>query len=269
MPGRASRCEGGFTNGGVRTLRARWRTASLAAGWAFPGDWACTAVERVCEAVVRDGDLTLRLGELGGERARAGVGLDETLQDLAAMHAVCADAGNDVLVAADPDAVPGWMMRVTANGWADGSVAKALARESKDALTGLTTINYLRTRLGEIYREANAASRRIGESHALFTVTVEVPEENSGWNRARAMILTADELWRLFDSGQTLSLLRPSVAAVLATKDEVLHARRARLEPSVTARLANDPSLRTCRARVGDVALPATHRSAWALLDCL
>ncbi len=269
MRERASKCEAGFTDEGVRTLRTRWRTASLAAGWAFPGDWACTAVERVCEAVVRGGDLSLRLGELGGERAGAGVGLDDTLQDLAAMHAGCVDAENDGLLAADPDAVPAWMMRVTANGWADGSAGKALARESTDALTGLTTINYLRTRLHEVYREANAAMRKIGERYALLTVTLEVPGGGSGWNRVRAMILTADELRRLFDSGETLSLLRPSLAAVLAASDEGFHARRARLATDVAARLAYDPSLQTTRVRVGDVALPATHQRVCALLDCL
>ncbi|QGK72408.1 hypothetical protein GIY23_18935 [Allosaccharopolyspora coralli] len=250
-------------------MRARWRTTSFAAGWPFPGDWASPAVDRVCEAAVGAGDLRQRLGELGGERAGAGVGLDGTLQDLAAMHAACADAEDTGLVVADPDAVPAWMIRVTASGWADGSAGKAIARESTDALTGLTTVNYLRTRLHEVYREAASARREPRAGYALLTVTIEVPEDGSGWNRAQAMILTAAALQRVFDSGQTLSLLRPSTATVLAARGDRLHARRARFETDVPTRLANDPSLRTACVRVSDVALPATHQRAWQLLDCL
>ncbi|NBH05920.1 GGDEF domain-containing protein, partial [Amycolatopsis sp. SID8362] len=39
----------------LRALRARWRTASLAAGWRFPSDWALPEVDAVCAAVMAKG----------------------------------------------------------------------------------------------------------------------------------------------------------------------------------------------------------------------
>src|SRR5690606_5572136 len=38
-----------------RVLRARWRTASLAAGWRFPSDWGLPEVDAVCAAVLTEG----------------------------------------------------------------------------------------------------------------------------------------------------------------------------------------------------------------------
>src|SRR5947209_13792580 len=33
-------------------LRSRWRTASLAAGWPFPNDWALAEVDVVCQTAL-------------------------------------------------------------------------------------------------------------------------------------------------------------------------------------------------------------------------
>src|SRR2546429_5209266 len=72
----------------LRKLRARWRTASLANGWRFPSDWPLPEVDEVCASLVERSDVCRALGSLGRARALAGAGLEETLIDLAALHAV-------------------------------------------------------------------------------------------------------------------------------------------------------------------------------------
>ena len=41
----------GHRDGAERAVLARWRTASLTAGWPFPSDWSAPAVAEVCRAV--------------------------------------------------------------------------------------------------------------------------------------------------------------------------------------------------------------------------
>ena len=264
-------CQGAAVRDQLRWLRSRWRTASLAAGWPFPSDWASAAVDRVCEAVVTGGDVQARLGELGAERAEAGVGLSETLHDLAALHAVCTDtAGHGGLVSADADAVPACMVRVIALGWAEVVTDMAVAHEVQDALTGLTTASYLRTRLHEVYREARAWGSDPDASYVLVMVTLDVPEGAREWSRMMAMVLAADVLRTVFDSGEALSLLRPSTAAVLSRRCGQVFARCERARSLIDQRIASDPHFRKAGpVRIYQQRLPDDHVSACELLSGL
>jgi hypothetical protein len=79
----------------VDVLCDRWRRASMALGWAFPSDWWAPAVEALAEALCDGRDPAGACAELGRSRARAAVGLDEALRDLAALvwaYAAGADA---------------------------------------------------------------------------------------------------------------------------------------------------------------------------------
>jgi hypothetical protein len=91
-------------------LREAWRLRSLAAGWRVPGDWDSEAVGEVLAAcrnrapapgeagraaaragaltAAGAGALTAACAALGRSRARAGVGIAETIDDLAALFAV-------------------------------------------------------------------------------------------------------------------------------------------------------------------------------------
>jgi hypothetical protein len=243
------------------TLRSRWRSVSLASGWAFPSDWALAEVDQVCRAAVMGTDLVPVVSTLGRARAAAGAGLDETLLDLAALHAVL--TSEDSLVSADPDATPSRLLRATALGWADAASDQLGSREAVDALTGMTTTCYLRTRLGEVYRAGEAGD------HALLLVGLDL-SVLAGWTRSVAMVLVAQVLREVFPGGETVSLIGPSMAGVLTRRDAYVLTRVARVRRLLSKRLAVDPHLRAItEVSVWPEALPECHVEACELISHL
>lgn len=227
-----------------RLLRARWRTASLASGWRFPSDWALPEVDAVCAALVNDGPTDAVLSGLGRARAAAGSGLDETLCDLAALHAVLAEPETaDGLFAPDVDATPSRLLRVTALAWAEVALDQLANTEVTDPLTGLPTAAYLRTRLAEVYRAAERARRPVTDGNVLLVVSMNL-HELTGWPRLTVMILAADALRAVFDGGETIACVGPSTLAVLTTRDEDLSTRAVRLRREINAQLLADHQLR-------------------------
>ncbi|WP_367135272.1 GGDEF domain-containing protein [Saccharothrix sp. HUAS TT1] len=250
--------------GGSRALRSRWRTAALAAGWAFPADWPLEEVDDVCRAVLGGGDPSPELYRLGGARAEAGAGLAETLLDLAALHAVLAEpAGSTGIVSPDVDAIPARLLRCTALGWGEVMTKQAANCSADNPLTGLATSAYLRTRLREVYAEARAAGR---QEHVLVLVALDLTR-TSGWSRVVAMTLLADALKEVFDAGETVASIGPSVACVLLRRDHRLPRAVANLRVLTADRLAVDPHVApTGPARVWLEELPPTCEDAAALV---
>lgn len=226
-----------------RILRARWRTASLASGWRFPSDWALPEVDAVCAALVTEGPTDAALSGLGRARAAAGAGLDETLSDLSALHAVLAEPdARDGFIAPDLDATPSRLLRVTALAWAEVAVDQLANTEVTDPLTGLPTAAYLRTRLAEVYRAAERSRRRAHEQHILLIVSMNL-SELTGWPRLTVMILAADALRATFDGGETVACVGPSTLAVLTERDEDLSSRAVALRREINAQLMADSQL--------------------------
>lgn len=268
----------------LRTLRARWRTASLASGWRYPRDWGLPEVDTVCAAVVKDGGPEAALPALAGlarARAAAGAALDETLTDLAALHAVLGDSeGADGFVVPDVDATPARLVRVTAVAWADVALDGLTRAEVNDPLTGLPTIAYLRTRLAELYRRAESAEaleggepgcakHRVARDHALVVVSIDFSSA-PGWSRLAGMILAADTLREAFDGGESLAVIGPSTVAAVADRDRGIAARAVILRRELTERLAVDAHLSgvvTPGIRVER--LPGDHDAACELLERL
>lgn len=250
----------------LRALRARWRTASIASGWRFPTDWAVTEVDRVCEAMLAGKDPDEALVKLGRARALAGSGLGETLQDVAALHAVLTVPG-DGIVAADPDAMPARLLRITALAWSDVLIRQLANTEACDGLTGLTNGAYLRTRLREVYREAAARAADPRSQYVLVVISPDLTH-TSGWSRLAAMVLLADVLRGVFDGGQTLATIGPNTLLVLAERDGRLSERVASTRWLAADRLGVDPQLK----EIGPPAvwlekLPGTHAAACRLVS--
>jgi hypothetical protein len=227
----------------LRVLRARWRTASIAAGWRFPSDWGVPEVDAVCLSAIRRGDLVGALSSLGRARAEAGAGLDETLTDLAALHAVLTNIEvKDGLIATDPNAAPTNLVRA------------------------LGTHAYLRTRVGEVYRAAARAGMSAAETHALLVVTLDLSAV-TGWPRLMAMVLVADALREIFDGGESIAILGPSVAVVLADREHTFGDRALSAGWLIAERLAVDPQLESSRKPVLRLErLPGTQEAARELL---
>jgi hypothetical protein len=248
-------------------LRARWRTASIAAGWRFPSDWGVPEVDAVCVSAVRQSDLASALSSLGRARAQAGAGLEETLTDLAALHAVLTNAQvRDGLIAADPDVAPTRLVRAAALAWAEASFGELRNAETTENLTNLATTAYLRTRLGEVYRQAARMGVTAADTHALLVVTLDLSAV-TGWSRLMAMVLVADALREIFDGGESVALLGPSVAAVLADRDPDFSDRALSAGWLIGERLAVDPQLESSRRPLLRLEhLPATRDEAHDLL---
>lgn len=250
----------------TRRLRSRWRIAGITSGWRFPSDWAVPEVDAVCSSALLGGDLTTALTVLGGSRARAGAGLDETLYDVAALHAIL-DSGSDIdgLVSADPHAAPLAMLRATALGWADvaGEVCDIATTEPD---TGLATEAYLRTRLGEVYRRATRTGTDVTETGVLLAIGVSLPRATD-WSRPAAMALVAGVLRGVFDGGETTAALGRAGAVVLAERDVNMGQRIRNARSRIVDRLSADPQLATVATL--DVRLhrlPETLAAAHALL---
>lgn len=240
---RSHRGDAEGTGRALRELRARWRTASIAAGWRFPSDWGLPEVDAVCSSAVLDTDLTGALTSLGRARAEAGAGLDETLTDLAALHAVLTNPGSaSGLIATDPNAAPTALVRAAALAWADASCGELRNAEATENLTSLATQAYLRTRLGEVYRQGVREKVSAAESHSLLAVTLDLSKVD-GWPRLMAMVLVADVLRDVFDGGESIAILGPSVAVVLAPRDPAFGERALSAGWLITRRLSVDPQL--------------------------
>jgi hypothetical protein len=267
---RSSRDDADRADHELRVLRARWRTASLANGWRFPSDWAVPEVDAVCASLVHRADVLEPLASLARARAQSGAGLEETLVDLAALHAVISDpGGRDGLISADPDTTPTRLIRVAALAWVDESFGELTSAQTTHGLTGLATQAYLRVRLGEVYREASRAELRVPETHVLLVVTLDLADV-LGWPRLMALVLVAEVLREVFNGGESSAVLGPSVAVVLAEREPTFGQRALSAGWLINERLHLDPNLRTARRpdmRV--VALPDTEEAARNLIRSL
>ncbi|WP_235926403.1 GGDEF domain-containing protein [Actinokineospora pegani] len=249
------------TSSRLGSLRDRWRSASAAAGWRYPGDWAVPEVDTVCAAALAGQDLAEALSALGRARARAGATLPETLADLAALHAVLTVPHE--LVSPNPDATPAALLRRTAESWAEAATAPAEC--GADPLTGLSTAAYLRVRVGEMYREARRAGTTAGDRFSAVVISLDL-SATSGWSRLMASVLLAECLREVFDGGETVAALGSSVVLVIARRGDGVGHRAAAARHRVASALMADPALVGIGVRVRGQVLPGSEEEAREML---
>ncbi len=149
-------------------LQDLWFGRTAEAGWVFASDWHDPAIDALCEACVKGENLWPAAERLGGVRADSGVSLGETLADVDGLTAVLAGLDTEVL------------HRAVSLGWADRMMAPRPT--VFDPLTGLVSDDYLRTRMGEVYRAAEVADTKVSSTHALVVVRVDLTGR-AGWDR--------------------------------------------------------------------------------------
>jgi hypothetical protein len=229
-------------------LRDEWRRRSLATGWRMPDDWDSEAVGEVLTAcrnralargeaglaAVGVTTLTAACAGLGRSRARAGVGIAETIDDLAALFAVLGGGEGSRPGAGAPGGDPPLrLVGAIAEGWAEESLSQFAHGGCEDPLSGLATLSYLRTRLAEVYREAEQGGTSPAETHRLLVVGL--PRRPDPWRRLALPILVGRDLRAAFPGGETLSLAKPGPAIALVPARGDLPLRYARLRRNIQA----------------------------------
>ena len=258
-------------------LRERWFACSSALGWAAAAEWPDAAVDAVCavatarheSGVARDRAIERALAGWAGARAGAGVGLAETLTDLAALSTAASgatDADGTAVVdarasARGPDGVR--LLRAVSLAWTDVACGDIAETAAVDPLSGLASVRYLRTRLAEVYRAARAHGRAAGDDHGLVVLALDVRD----WRRVAPLSIAGEAAGVVFDAGESIAVVGRGTVVVLAPR-EGLAERAAVLRRLLTRRLAaaegmvGSPTARIAR-------LPATHEGACALLERL
>ncbi|MGH3716720.1 MAG: hypothetical protein ACRDT4_25165 [Micromonosporaceae bacterium] len=247
----------------AQQLRRQWRATSLRDGWTRPDDWWAPEVDAMTTAVLAafGAPSPYAVAELGRARAEAGVGLPETLDDLYALYRLL------------PEGVPPPdVLRRLAEAWVEAGMASSRTTTCEDPLSGLTSAAYLRTRLAEVYREAERSGRALRGSHALVVVRCHPPSLSAerpatgpaqNWNWMVHRLLLGDVLRSAFSGGETFAALSTAVTVGLVVRDDALplmlrglgHQLR-RYEP-------------TSRARIWIEGLPVALPAAYQLMGDL
>jgi hypothetical protein len=191
----------------METLRETWRRRSLAAGWAAADDWHTAAVDAVAEGAllgVPAAGLARACGSLGQARAKAGIGIAAAIADLAALYAVL-----------ERGSPPLHLVGSVAEGWAEEGLTRESHGHCEDPLTGLTTLPYLRTRLAELYREADLLGISPARTHRLIVISLRPRADRAEaatllpladpWLRMAGAIRLGHDLRTAFPGGETLA----------------------------------------------------------------
>lgn len=127
-----------------------------------------------------------------------GVSLGEAL---AGLRATCAVVGDDP---------PGLdTVEALSVAWSEATLEFLHDVSCEDPLTGLASLPHLRTRLAEVYREAERTARPVKGSHALFVVDVgggtggDAPTDT--FSRALRLAAVADALRTVFSGEETIA----------------------------------------------------------------
>jgi len=227
----------------------------------MPEDWDSEAVDEVLAAcrnrALARGDaglaavgataLAAACAGLGRSRARAGVGIAETIDDLVALFAVLGGDGGEsagalaggggervgVLSEGQHGDPALRFVGAIAEGWAEESVSQFARSGCEDPLSGMATLPYLRTRLAEVYREAEQRGTSPAETHRLLVVGL--PRRPDPWRRLVLPILVGRDLRAAFPGGETLALAKPGPAIALVPARRDLPLRYARLRRNIQA----------------------------------
>jgi len=214
-------------------------------GWARTGNWAGNWAGTGSFPGAEHGRLVMACAHLGRTRARAGIGISETIDDLAALFAVMAGEQGGPRPGEQPGDWQGGqgsgepplhLVCSLAEGWAEEGMAQFSKGDCEDPLSGLATLPYLRTRIAEVYREAGHGGTSPAGTHRLLVV--RLPHRPDPWRRMAQTILIGHDLRAAFPGGETLSLVREDepgpVIALVRVRDD-LALRYARLRRTVQA----------------------------------
>jgi hypothetical protein len=195
-------------------LRDAWLRESLKSGWVRSGDWWAPEVDALVTALSAGRDVVSPCGKLGRARAEAGVGAREALNDLYALYRQLPGGGPPLIA-----------VRALVEAWTETTVAAIRTATCEDPLSGLASAAYLRTRLGEVYRDAEREAAVAADRHVLLVVDLGDRAGPQGWEAMLFRLTLGDCLRSAFSGGETLASVGPRAVIGLVARDQHL-ARR-------------------------------------------
>jgi hypothetical protein len=208
----------------------------------------------IAEALQDGADVVPASDEVGRQLAADGVSLIEALDGLSALYRSI--AGGEPAFAA---------VRALSSSWAEASLIYLHSLSCEDPLTGLSSLKHLRSRIGELYREADLRGTSVPATHALVVVEPLNRAGTTPFDRELRHIDVAECLRIVFSGGDVLGRVGSRRAAALVGREPNLPDQVETARGLITQwRLDTDePQL----ARIWIEGLPSTDLMAGRLLD--
>lgn len=237
-------------------LREEWRAGAVESVWLRPGDWYHPAVDALTEALTSGGPTIAPAFRLGEVRGALGVGIAETLDDLAVLFRLLGqEPGLD-------------LVRSLCEGWASATESAAVRASCVDPESGLPTVEYLSVRLAETYGLARKHAHHAFTTHCLVFIDV-ASAELAPWHRMARSAAMGRALQAALPQGHPMAAMGGGAFAVLVPRDDELGevVRRLRDQVNEHAALLQITELLRQPPRVWIEPLPETHHRAVDLLD--
>ena len=240
------------------TLREQWRAETVESVWLRPGDWYHPAVDALTEALSAGASTLAAASRLGEVRGAAGVGIAETLDDVAVLFR---------LVGRDPGLE---VVRALCEGWSGAIEAAPVQAACTDPESGLPTLDYLGVRLGETYGAAGKHAHYAFHTHCLVLIDVAT-QDLTPWRRMARSAAMGRALTSAMAPGHPMAALGGGAFAVLAARDWDLGeaVRRMRAQVNEQAATLQITDLLRQPPRIWIEPLPETHERAVELLNQL
>lgn len=211
--------------------------------------------EAVGEALASASDTRPACAVVGRAVARDGAALGEALDGLRTTF--------EVVLGIEPDFASVEALSVA---WSEATLEFLHGLSCEDPLTGLTSFAHLRTRVDELYREAEQTGEPVSAGHALVIVEMSpVDASTTGehqFNRVIRLVQVTGMVRAVFSGGETVSRLGVDRLTAVVRRAPHLGAQVAMLRELIA-----DLDLGRTDVRVWIEGLPPAPLSAAQLLD--
>jgi hypothetical protein len=211
--------------------------------------------EAVGEALVSGGDVVSACSVVGRDVARDGAALGEALSGLRTTY--------DLVLGREPAFAASEALAIA---WSESTLEYLHDLSCEDPMTGLTSLAHVRTRLAELFRDAELTDVPVRESHGLVVVEVCFRRIDSfadhHFTRALRMVQVAEATRAVYSGGQTIGRLGLNRAVAVVQRGPDLGQ-----SVSLLREFLHDLDLGAADVRVWIEGLPSSAESASRLLD--